>query len=271
MRRGRTQRRMVRRVRPDGATRAPDELLVEEPMEIRLDDNPVTTTMRTPGHDFELAAGFCHSEGLLAGAAIVRIRYCGAGAAVDSEFNVVSVETGGWAPEPIPRLGTTSSSCGLCGTTAIERLTERLDPLQPVAPSAATVLGIAAEVRAAQELFGLTGSSHGAASFDVRSGALGVVREDIGRHNAVDKVIGRLLLDGDLPAMTAGPASRGLWISGRASLEMVVKAWAGGFAALVSVSAPSSLAVEVAETAGLALFGFTRGDTTTIYHDPLAP
>src|SRR4051812_40776356 len=115
MGRGRSVRAMSVRHRAGVATRGPDMLIVEEPLEIRLDDHLVTTTMRTPGHDFELAVGFCHSEGLLGGAAVQGIRYCGTGSAVDTEFNVVSVSTGGWAPEPTARVGNTNSSCGLCG------------------------------------------------------------------------------------------------------------------------------------------------------------
>ena len=110
----------------NGARRVPDELIVEEPLEIRLDDHLVTTTMRTPGHDFELAVGFLHSEGLLAGVPVKTVRYCGTGSAVETEFNVVSVETGGVAPEPTPRLTTTTSSCGLCGSESIDELCARL-------------------------------------------------------------------------------------------------------------------------------------------------
>ena len=129
MARGRTVRTMATRYRDGEGRRGPDALIVEEPMEIRLDGHLVTTTMRTPGHDFELAVGFCHSEGLLDGASVEAIRYCGTGSAVDTEFNVVSVSTGGRAPVPTARVGTTSSSCGLCGSTTIDTLTDRLMPL----------------------------------------------------------------------------------------------------------------------------------------------
>ena len=221
-----------------GVTRQPDQLIVEEPLEIQLDGVLVATTMRTPGHDFELAAGFCLTEGLLAGAPVRQCRYCGTGSAVDTEFNVVTVETGGLAPPPAPRLTTTTSACGMCGTTAIDELRERLAPLPPAAPFPLDVLArCPTRSRPRQQLFDATGAVHAAAAFD-RAGALVLVREDIGRHNAVDKVVGRLLLDGRLPA-----TGLGLYVSGRASFEIVQKAWAAGFSAVVAVSAPSALAV----------------------------
>lgn len=265
MGRGRSVRTMSVRHRDGVANRGPDALVVEEPMEIRLDDHLVTTTMRTPGHDFELAVGFCHSEGLLGGAAVNGIRYCGTGTAVDTEFNVVSVSTDGWAPEPTPRVGTIGSACGLCGSVEIERLTERLDPLQPVSFDWSLLASVAAEVRRHQELFEATGASHAAAAFRLADGHVEIVREDIGRHNAVDKVVGRLLLDDALPAAIAGGEPLGLWVSGRASFEMVQKAWAGGFRVLASVSAASALAVELATEGGLALAGFSRGNDLTVY------
>lgn len=253
------------RHRGGAANRQPDVLIVEEPMEIRLDDHLATTTMRTPGHDFELAVGFCHNEGLLGGAAVGGIRYCGTGTAVDTEFNVVSVSTGGWAPEPTARIGTTSSSCGMCGSMAIEQMTARLDPLERVEFDWALLERVAESVTAQQELFAATGAAHAAAAFRLADGGVTVVREDIGRHNAVDKVTGRLLLDGELPALAVGPPTLGLWVSGRASFEMVQKAWASGFAVLASVSAPSALAVELAQEGGVALAGFSRGDNLTVY------
>jgi FdhD protein len=249
---------MARRVEPDGRTsRRPDEVIVEEPMEIRLDDVLVSTTMRTPGHDYELAVGFCHTEGLLAGAPVAEVRYCAAGSAVSTAFNVVTVETGGLAPTPTPRLGTTSSSCGLCGSEAVATLADRLAPLAPVDVDPSSLAKVVArvdeQVSDVQELFERTGGVHAAAAFDLDTGEVVVTREDIGRHNAVDKVVGRLLLDGGLPA-----DGLGLWVSGRASFEMVQKAWAGGFAVLVSVSAVSALAVETARRGGVVLAGFAR-------------
>lgn len=250
---------MVRRAGADGRT--PDRVIVEEPLEIRLDDHLVTTTMRTPGHDYELAAGFLHGEGLLGGAPVKQVRYCATGSAVETEFNVVSVETGGVAPVPAPRLTTTTSSCGLCGSQSLEQLASRLAPLAaPAKVDAAVLAGVGAAVRARQELFDVTGSVHAAASFDPVSGEVALVREDIGRHNAVDKVVGRMLLDGLLPA-----TGLGLFVSGRASFEMVQKAWAAGFGLVAAVSGPSSLAVDAARAANLALVGFLRGEAMNVY------
>jgi FdhD protein len=258
--RGRTQRLLVHRYTGGSLERRPDDLIVEEPLEIRLDDHLVTTTMRTPGHDFELAAGLCHTDGLLDGAVVQTCRYCGTGTAVDTEFNVVSVDTGGLAPVPVPRLATTTSSCGLCGSTSIEQLRDRLRPLRDPAPFDLDVLVTVPErVRREQALFARTGAVHAAAAFD-GTGTPQLVREDVGRHNAVDKVVGRLLLDGRLPATDLG-----LYVSGRASFEIVQKAWAAGFGTVVAVSAPSSLAVEVARAAGITLAGFVRDGGMNVY------
>ena len=243
--------------------RVPDELAVEEPLEIRLDDVVVATTMRTPGHDFELAVGWCHAEGLLGGHRVESVRYCGTGSAVDTEFNVVSVSTGGQAPPPTARLGGTSASCGLCGSTAIDELIERIGPLDPAPPIATSVLAAMPDrLREVQPLFDATGAVHAAGAFGA-DGVLRVVREDIGRHNAVDKVIGRLLLDGRLPA-----ADFGLVVSGRASFVMVQKAWAAGITVVVAVSAPSALAVQVARRAGMTLAGFAREGSVRLYAGP---
>ena len=252
---------LTHRLLADGSrTRAPDELIVEEPLEVRLDGVRVATTMRTPGDDFELAVGLCHGDGLLGGAPVVRCRYCATGSAVDSEFNVVTVETGGKAPAAEPRIGVMSSSCGMCGTTALDDLAGRLDPLPPAAPlDFQIVIGVALEMAERQPLFQATGAVHAAASFD-GAGEIGHVREDIGRHNAVDKVVGRLLLDGALPA-----SGQGLFVSGRASFELVQKAWAAGFGTLVAVSAPSALAVQAARRGGLTLVGFARGGAANVY------
>jgi FdhD protein len=258
--RGRTETVLVTKIDADGARRGPDELVVEEPLEIRLDDHLVATTMRTPGHDFELAAGLCLTDGLLAGVPVEGVRYCATGSAVETEFNVVTVETGGVAPEPVPRLGTTTSSCGLCGSTTLAQLAERLAPLPASPPLALDVLaGVAERVRHAQGVFAATGGAHAAAAFDAAGGPV-VVREDIGRHNAVDKVVGRLLLDDRLPA-----SGLGLFVSGRASFEIVQKAWAAGFAAIVAVSAPSALAVATARAAGIVLVGFAREGRLNVF------
>jgi FdhD protein len=258
--RGRTAKVLTHRY--DGAAlhRRPDQLIVEEPLEVHLDGVLVATTMRTPGHDFELAAGLCFTDGLLDGAPVLQCKYCGTGSAVDSEFNVVTVDTGGRAPTPTPRLTATTSSCGMCGTTAVDDLRERLHPLPPRPPFALDVLArLPDSVVGDLELFAATGAVHAAVAFD-RSGAPLVGREDIGRHNAVDKVVGRLLLDGALPA-----ADLGLWVSGRASFEIVQKAWAAGVGTVVAVSAPSSLAVSAALLAGMTLCGFARDGHLNVY------
>ena len=259
--RSRSESILVTNAHDGQRSRKPDELIVEEPMTVQLDGVTVSTTMRTPGHDFELAAGFCFTEGLLAGVPVKGVRYCAAtGSAAGSEFNVVTVETGGLAPAPRPRLGNTTSSCGLCGNDAIDELCDRLSTLSASEPIPLDVLqSVPDAVRSTQDLFEVTGSVHAAASFDA-DGKVLLTREDVGRHNAVDKVIGRMLLDGQLPA-----AGLGLFVSGRASFELVQKAWAAGFSTLVAVSAPTALAVHTARRAGLVLAGFVRADRLNVY------
>ncbi|MFK8024006.1 MAG: formate dehydrogenase accessory sulfurtransferase FdhD [Ilumatobacter sp.] len=246
------------------AGRRPDELIVEEPMSIQLDGTLVSTTMRTPGHDYELAAGFCLTEGLIDGHPVTGVRYCADGSAADAQFNVVTVETGGAAPTPRPRLGNVSSSCGWCGSDQLDELVSRLAPLPVAEPIDLDVLGgIADTVLDGQGLFAATGSVHAAAAFD-RSGSVLVTREDVGRHNAVDKVIGAFVLGADaLPPLPA--TGLGLFVSGRASIEMVQKAWAAGFSALIAVSAPTALAVDAARSAGLLLAGFVRDGEFNVY------
>ncbi len=266
MARRRSERMIVTRVEGDGeqrtAARGPDELIVEEPMSIQLDGTLVATTMRTPGHDYELAAGFCLTEGMLAGAPVTGVRYCADGGAVETEFNVVTVETGGRAPTPTPRLGNVSSSCGWCGSEQLDALVERLAPLPPSARFDLDLLRTMPEtVRGQQGLFATTGAVHAAAAFD-HDGAVRMLREDVGRHNAVDKVVGALLLEARSHVPAAG---LGLFVSGRASIEMVQKAWAAGFSALVAVSAPTALAVHAARRANLLLAGFVRGDVMNVY------
>ncbi len=261
MSRGRTKRVFTQRVDSDGLRRVPDELIVEEPMLIRLDGELVATTMRTPGDDFELASGFCFTEGLLGKAEIKSVRYCGQGLASESEYNDITVDTDGSAEPPTPRLGPSSSSCGICGTEAIDQLCERLSKLETDPFDLSVISTAATQITEQQTLFTATGTVHAAAVFN-RAGDLILLREDIGRHNAVDKVVGKLLLDKKLPA-----GNLGLWVSSRASFEMVQKAWAAGFAALVAVSGPSALAVETANRAGLQLAGFARGARLNIYNE----
>ncbi len=259
----RSEHMMVTRVRDvDGETvsaRSPDTVVVEEPMSIRLDGTLVSTTMRTPGHDFELAVGFCFTEGLLGGMAVTDVGYC-SDPGVRNDFSVVNVDTQGRAAVPSPRLGNVSSSCGWCGSELLDDLCSWLEPLGPRTTIALDVLRrVPSEVAPGQQLFESTGAAHGAAAFD-EEGRVLLLREDVGRHNAVDKVIGRLLLDGQLPA-----AQSGLFVSGRASVEMVQKAWAGGFGTLLAVSAPTALAVRSAERAGMVLAGFVRDDGFNVY------
>ncbi|MGE3619000.1 MAG: formate dehydrogenase accessory sulfurtransferase FdhD [Acidimicrobiia bacterium] len=262
MARGRTAKVLTQRWDGRDLHRRPDELVVEEPLEIHLDGTLVATTMRTPGHDFELAVGFCHGDGLLGGAPVRNCRYCATGSAVETAFNVVEVDTGGAAPPPRPRVTASTSACGMCGSAVIDDLRAALAPLPAAAPWPTDLLAsIPERVAPGQDLFRATGAVHAAAAFD-REGGIRVIREDIGRHNAVDKVVGRLLLDGELPA-----GDLGLYVSGRAGFEIVQKAWAAGFTAAVSVSAPSALAVEAARTVGLALLGFVRGGSANLYSE----
>lgn len=258
--RSRTETALVTVVGDDGIRRRPDELIVEEPMSIQLDGTLVTTTMRTPGNDFELAVGFCLTEGLLAGAVVTAVRYCATGPAIDTDFNVVTVDTDGRGPMPAAGLGTTTSSCALCGNDAIDALCDRLAPLPATPmPMLSRLRSIPGLVRERQRLFESTGSVHAAAAF-TDDGEVLVVREDVGRRNAVDKVIGSLHLEQRLPA-----SGLGLFVSGRANFELVQKAWAGGFRSLVAVSAPTALAVEAARRAGLVLAGFVRDDRLNVY------
>ncbi len=252
---------IVRKVDGSSSGRSPDQVIVEEPLEIRLDGTRVTTTMRTPGHDYELAVGFCFTEGLLGGSPVQTVRYCATGSAVETAFNVVTVETGGQAPVPAPRLTTTTSSCGWCGTDQVDDVAGRLTPLSAdrAVFSHELMAAMPKRVAPSQELFALTGGVHAAAAFDA-DGTVVLVREDIGRHNAVDKVVGRLVLDGGLPAVHLG-----LFVSGRTSFEIIQKAWAAGFATVVAVSAPSSLAIEAARRAGITLAGFARSGRVNLY------
>jgi FdhD protein len=260
--RKRVDRILVVKVDGTASRRVPDDLVVEEPMSIQLDGQLVATTMRTPGHDYELAVGLCHGDGLLAGFPVTGVRYCASGSAVESNFNVVTVETNGRAPQPTPRLGTTSSSCGLCGSQTLDELITRVSPLNTqelVVIPEDLVLRIPDLVSPQQSLFAQTGAVHAAAAF-TSTGDIVVVREDVGRHNAVDKVVGKLLLEQQLPAHNLG-----LFVSGRASFEMVQKAWAAGFGTVVSVSAPTALAVSTARAANITLYGFTRHGATVRY------
>ncbi len=299
-----TTRRPVTRVRlGHESVRRADTLAVEEPLEIRVAGTPLTVTMRTPGHDIELAAGFLVSEGVIAHAdQFRRAIHCGgpgttssrqavpflpppvdhatvgrradAGPAVlegvaENTYNVLDIALAPGVVLPTAesaRAFVTTSACGVCGATSIEAIRRashydvaadsvRLDP--------AVVAAMPDGLRAHQDAFDRTGGIHAAGLFDAVTGEALVVREDVGRHNAVDKVIGWALLADRLPL-------RGtvLQVSGRASFELVQKAAMAGIPALSAVSAPSSLAAELAESLGLTLAGFVRGDTMNVYSRP---
>lgn len=261
MARSRSRRYLVTQVRDSDRRRVPDELIVEEPLTIVVNGTVVSTTMRTPGHDFDLAVGFCLAEGLIGATDVRSIRYCSDSAsAVDNEFNRVEVLTARPTAPIVERLGTATSSCGWCGSTQLDEMIERMSALPAAQPIADRVLAaVATKMRDHQDLFLATGASHAAARFRA-DGEIGVVREDVGRHNAVDKVVGAALLNDELPA-----TGDGLFVSGRASVEMVQKAWSAGFSTLLAVSAPTALAVDAARRAGMQLVGFARGDTMNVY------
>ncbi|MFB7630395.1 formate dehydrogenase accessory sulfurtransferase FdhD [Streptomyces sp. NPDC056149] len=262
-----TVRRRVLRVREGVPTRRPDTLAAEEPMEIRVGGRPLTVTMRTPGDDFDLAAGFLVSEGVVHRAAdVAGIRYC-AGATADggNTYNTVDVvlSPGVTAPDAsLERNFYTTSSCGLCGKASLDAVRTTApwsvggDPLRT---SPAALAALPDQLRAAQRVFDRTGGLHAAGLFGA-DGELLCLREDVGRHNAVDKVVGHALRAGLLPL-------RGtvLMVSGRASFELVQKAVMAGIPLLAAVSAPSSLAVDLAEESGLTLVGFLRGQSMNVY------
>lgn len=249
-------------------TRA-DTVAGEEPLEIRVGGQTITTTMRTPGHDVELAHGFLHSEGHIASLGdVAEARYC-AGATVDglNTYNLLDVELTKKNVLDLSdlRLTTTTSACGVCGTSSIEALTKQTRyriPKVPVDPY--VVAKLPDKLRAEQKQFKKTGGIHAAGAFKL-DGEPVVIREDIGRHNAADKVIGHLLLEDRLPADDLI-----LVMSSRASFELVQKAAMAGFGMLVAVSAASSLAVETARETGMALVGFARGDRFNLYSGELA-
>jgi FdhD protein len=249
------------------ATARPDSLAAEEPLEIRVAGRPLTVTMRTPGNDFDLARGFLVSEGVVAANSdVAAIRYC-AGATADgaNTYNVLDVQLADGIPLPdvsVERNFYTTSSCGLCGKASLEAVRTisrwRVDR-DPLRLNAATISSLPEKLRAAQRVFDRTGGLHAAALFDA-NGDLWCVREDVGRHNAVDKVVGWALDQRRLPL-----SGTTLMVSGRASFELVQKAVMAGIPALAAVSAPSSLAVDLAREMGLTLIGFVRGSSMNVY------
>ena len=269
-----TARKRITRItlgdRPGETTvsRREDVLAVEEPLEIRVGGESLSITMRTPGHDFELAAGFLISEGIVAHAAdIAAIRYC-AGVNDDGEntFNVLDVTLGRGVAAPDAshqRNVYMTSSCGLCGKASIDAVrTASHHPVatDPLVVDAELIAALPDRLRAGQDVFEKTGGLHAAALFDGRTGELLVLREDVGRHNAVDKVIGWAHGEGMLPL-----TGLVLQVSGRASFELTQKASMAGIPVLAAVSAPSSLAVDLAAEQGMTLVGFSRGRSMVVY------
>ncbi|MGW1957208.1 formate dehydrogenase accessory sulfurtransferase FdhD [Streptomyces sp. NPDC001920] len=268
-----TERRKVIRIRDGAVSTRPDTLVAEEPLEIRLNGKPLAITMRTPGDDFALAAGFLVSEGVLGGAEeLQNIVYC-AGATADGSntYNVVDVKTAPGvvvADITLERNVYTTSSCGLCGKASLDavRTTARwpVDDTHggdrpPLRLDPGLLASLPDRLRAAQRVFDRTGGLHAAALF-TEDGELVDVREDVGRHNAVDKLVGRALQQGDLPLSRTV-----LLVSGRASFELAQKAVMAGIPVLAAVSAPSSLAVDLAAETGLTLVGFLRGSSMNVY------
>jgi FdhD protein len=239
--------RMVAPVLRDGVR---DEVAVEEPLEIRVDGSPLAVTMRTPGHDEELALGFLHGEGLIDGPRE-------AGPTEDFAANIVEV-AGPLSRDPGARRFYTTSSCGVCGKGALEEVAVHAPALAP-GPIVDRALLAALPDRLRQPAFERTGGLHATGLFDA-AGELLLLREDVGRHNAMDKVIGRALLDGRLPLRDSI-----LCVSGRLAFELVQKAALAGVPILVGVGAPTSLAVALAADRGMTLAGFARGDRVNVY------
>lgn len=250
-------------------SRRSDYLATEEPMELRISLRGATTTlavtMRTPGADFELAAGFLLGEGVVHSREnILGIRYCAGPVPGEQRYNVVTAELDpALDPDlrPLERHFTTTSACGVCGKASLEALQmgrARSLPPGPVV-SAGVLFGLPDRMREAQGVFRSTGGLHAAALFDAE-GCLLALREDVGRHNALDKLIGWALLQGRLPLHDCV-----VLVSGRASFELAQKAMAGGIPVLCAVSAPSSLAVDVAQAFGMTLVGFLRGQRCNVY------
>ncbi len=268
----RTARVRVGRMREERFRERSDHVAVEEPMEVRVEvagrdgprEHPVSVTMRTPGDDFELAAGFLFTEGVVRDpSAIASVRYCGR---VDpQEFNVVTAflrEPAAFDPKSLTRNFYVTSSCGVCGKASLEAV-EVMGCL-PVEGDAFSIgenalRALPGGLRAAQRVFDRTGGIHAAGLFDSR-GRVTLVREDVGRHNAVDKVIGALALSGALPGSRFG-----LVVSGRSSFEILQKAAMAGFPFVVAVGAPSSLAVDFSRRFNMSLVGFANQDGYNVY------
>ena len=267
---GPTTRTRVEVLDGDKVSRREDALATEEPMELRLAwpgrrAEPLAVTMRTPGSDFELAAGFCHAEGLVGLDGLDTVAYCtDAVLTQEQRYNTVTVTLAGPPPrDPAPRYGVTSAACGVCGQQSLDELAERDYP--PVDETLTVDVDLVRRLpdllREAQPAFSRTGGLHAAGLFDA-AGTAAVVREDIGRHNAVDKAVGWTLLTGRSRAGLA------LVVSGRAGYEIVQKAVAAGVGLVVAVGAPSSLAVDLARRFEVTVAGFVRGERCVVYNRP---
>ncbi|MFI9102386.1 formate dehydrogenase accessory sulfurtransferase FdhD [Streptomyces fildesensis] len=263
-----TERRRVLRIRDGEAGHRADTLVAEEPLEIRLNGKALAITMRTPGDDFALAVGFLASEGVIGRAdQIANIVYC-AGATVDgaNTYNIVDVRLAEGVTVPditLERNVYTTSSCGLCGKASLDAVRTnalwKIDDTPPVRIGTDLLAVLPDRLRAAQQVFERTGGLHAAALFTA-DGEMVDVREDVGRHNAVDKLVGRALQQDLLPLSESI-----LLVSGRASFELAQKAVMAGIPVLAAVSAPSSLAVDLAAESGLTLVGFLRGSSMNVY------
>ena len=262
-----TVRRPVLHIEDGTSRRRPDALAAEEPFEIRVGGRALAVTMRTPGHDVELAHGFLLTEGVIGSSEdIATARYCDS---LDDRgrntYNVLDLALAPGVPPPddsVERRFYTTSSCGVCGKASLDaiRTKTRFAPgHDPVTVPAEVLIGLPHTLRAAQAVFDSTGGLHAAGLFRA-DGTLIVAREDVGRHNAVDKVIGYALLEGLVPA-----TGTVLMVSGRASFELTQKAVMAGIPVLAAVSAPSSLAVEMARETGMTLVGFLRGRSMNVY------
>ncbi|MFI6900088.1 formate dehydrogenase accessory sulfurtransferase FdhD [Nonomuraea sp. NPDC050394] len=265
---GPTTRVRIREITGSAARDRRDDLATEEPLEIRLQSGgerrTAAITMRTPGHDFELAAGFLHGEGIAGPGEIAAIGYCtDEDVLPEARYNVVTVRLNTPIPDlpALERHFLTSSACGICGSASLDALRHRCSPVAPpeLGLTQEVLYGLPYRLRESQGVFGKTGGLHAAGLFTA-GGELVATREDVGRHNAVDKLVGRAGLRGELPL-----AANVLMVSGRASYEIMQKALAAGIPVVCAVSAPSSLAVDLAREFGMTLVGFLRGERCNVY------
>ncbi len=261
-----TVRTPIRRYRDGTFLSRPDTVAGEEPLEIRIDGSSISTTMRTPGADIELVHGLLHAEGMIAGREdVVAVRYCaGVDDSGQNTYNVLDVSMAdpqAAARVTQPRAFVTGSACGVCGTASIQALQKISRYPSPAGPvfEPATIAALPDELHRRQQAFSTTGGVHGCALVSP-DGSIMTVREDVGRHNAMDKVIGAAILAGELPI-----AGRAVLTSSRASFELVQKAVLAGVGMLIAVSAPSSLAVQLATETRLTLIGFTSARGFNIY------